>query len=303
MKNISVIGLGYVGTTSAVCFSKLGHKVYGVDINENKVAKLRLKQNPLPRVRKLDSFIQRYPFEVCYKNHKEAIINSDISFVAVETPSNKNGSLNLMPLRKACRDIGKVLKNKDKHVVVIRSTIFPGSLDILKKDLEKYSGKKEGDGFYLATNPEFLREIQALNDFFDPSYIVVGAENKSVGQKVMGCYRGIDTKKFIVDNSIAQMIKYVNNSWHGAKVAFTNEIGNLCEKLKIDGDKVMELFCKDKKLNVSTYYHRIGGPFGGHCLPKELSVIQDQSKKLKLKSYLLDAITKSNDEHKKRYKE
>lgn len=300
-KKISVIGLGYVGLVSAVCFSKLEHKVIGVDINEDKIAKIRLGLNPLERVGRLDEYIKKYSFEACLNKHRYAIMNSDISFVSVETPSKKNGSLDLRYLKNVCRTIGRSIKKKDYHSIVIRSTIFPGSLDILRKEIEKYSGKKDGEGFDLTTNPEFLREETAVDDFFNPSYIVVGARNQDIGQRVMDCYEGVNAKKFIVDNDVSQMIKYINNTWHACKVAFTNEVGNICNELDVDADKLMELFCEDEKLNVSTYYHKVGGPFGGHCLPKDLSALQDKSKKLGLKSYLINSISKSNEEHKTIY--
>lgn len=273
MSKISVIGLGYVGLVSAVCFRKLGHEIIGVDINEQKIATLKLGKNPLPEVGHLEEYLRENNFEVSLGNHKQAILNSDISFVCIETPCKKNGSLNLMPLKKACRLFGKIINDKKYHIFVIRSTIFPGSLEILKKEIEKYSKKKCGVDFDIATNPEFLREKTAIADFFDPSYVVVGADKKEIGEKVMACYNGVNAKKFIVDNNIAQMIKYANNSWHACKIAFTNEIGNMCHKLRVDGDELMKLFCEDTKLNINKYYHRIGEPFGGHCLKGE-SLIQ-----------------------------
>lgn len=179
---ISIIGLGYVGLVSAVCFSSLGHKVIGVDINEEKIATIKTGKNPLPKVQKLEGYLKNFPFEVLLDGHKIAIVETDISFICVETPTRKNGSINLTQLKKACRTIGRAIKNKSwvslqHHLVVIRSTIFPGSLEILKKEIEKSSGKKCGEDFDIATNPEFLREITAIDDFFNPSYIVVGRKS------------------------------------------------------------------------------------------------------------------------------
>lgn len=296
---ISVIGLGHVGLVSAVCFSKLGHKVIGVDIDEEIVAAIKLGKNPLQNVQKLETHLKEYPFEVLLNNHKKAIIGTSISFVCVETPTKKNGSIDLIPLKKACKVIGRAIKNKSHHLVVIRSTIFPGSIEILKKELEKSSGKVCGEDFDITTNPEFLRELVAVEDFFNPSYIVVGADKKEVGQKVMDCYDGIDSKKFIVDNNVAQMIKYANNSWHGCKVAFTNEIGKVCDSFGVDKYKLMELFCEDTRLNINKYYHKPGKAFEGHCIPKDLIVLQKKSKQLKTKNPLINSISKSNDIQKK----
>ena len=288
MKNrISVIGLGYVGSTTAIGFAKLGYRVMGVDLIYSKVNKInKLNKKGLRATLDLEG----------------PVLRSDISFVCVETPTKRNGELDLNPLKKVCKDLANVIGNKEYHLIVIRSTIFPGSLEILKKELEKFSGKKCGLDFDLATNPEFLREKTAMKDFLDPSYIVVGADNNGVGKKVMDCYNGIDAKRFVVKNDIAQMIKYVNNSWHACKVSFTNEVGAVCKKFGVNGDNLMNLFCADKKLNVSTYYHKIGGPFGGHCLPKDLTVLQNKIKEVKLKCSLIQSITESNKEQIKRGK-
>lgn len=302
MKNkISIIGLGYVGLVSAVCFSKLGHKVIGVDINGQKVAMIKTGKNPLPKVQKLEGYLKKYPFEVYLGHHRKAIMNSDITFICVETPTKKNGSLDLMPLKRACRTLGQAIKkkkylgNKRYHIFVVRSTIFPGSLDILNREIEETSGKKCGKDFDLATNPEFLREIQAVDDFFDPCYIVVGADKKEIGQRVMDCYSEINAKKFIVNNGIAQMIKYANNSWHGCKVAFTNEIALICNKAGVNADEVMKLFCEDEKLNISPYYMKPGKAYDGSCLPKDLAVLQKRGKQLGLKNPLINSISKSNE--------
>lgn len=292
---ISVIGIGYVGLVSAVCFSKLGHKVIGVDKDEQKIASIKLGKNPLPRVQNLEHHLKKAPFEVLLNNHKKAIKETDISFVCVETPTKKNGSINLIPLKKVCKVLGRAIKNKPYHLVVIRSTIFPGSIEILKKEIEKSSGKVCGKDFDVTTNPEFLRELNAIEDFFNPSYIVVGADKKEVGQKVMDCYKKINCKKFIVDSGVAQMIKYANNSWHGCKVAFTNEIGKVCDNVGVDKYKLMGLFCEDTRLNINKYYHKPGKAFEGHCIPKDLAVLQSNSKRLKIKNPLINSISRSND--------
>lgn len=297
---ISVIGLGYVGLVSAVCFSALGHKVIGVDQNEDKIAAIKVGKNPLPKVQKLEGYLKRYPFETFLDNHKEAVMKTSITFVCVQTPTNKNGSINLIPLRKVCKTIGRAIKNKPYHLIVIRSTIFPGTLEILKKEVEKSSGKKCGKDFHIATNPEFLREVQAVEDFFSPCYIVVGADETIVGNRIMGCYSKIEAKKFVVDNGTAQMIKYANNSWHGCKVAFTNEIGHICDKAGVDKYELMKLFCEDTKLNISPYYMKPGKAYGGHCLPKDLAVLQKKGKQMKLKNLLINSISKSNEIQEKR---
>ena len=300
MKNkISIIGMGYVGITSAVCFTKLGHSVIIVDIDSEKVEKIKAGINPLKEVKKLDDYLKKNPFEVYLNQHRKAVMDSDITLVCIQTPTKKNGQLDLMPLKKVCRTLGQTIKNKKYHIFVIRSTIFPGSLDILRKEIEKTSGKKCGKDFDLAVNPEFLREKHAIDDFFDPSFIIVGGKQR-IAEKVISLYDKIDAKKFIVSEGIGQMIKYVSNSFHALKVAYTNEIGTLCKKLGIDGKKLMEIFVQDTKLNISPYYHTPGKAYGGACLSKDTQVLQTNAKKLKVKCPIIQSIEKSNKEHKKR---
>lgn len=296
MVNISVIGLGFVGITTAIGFAEFGHEIIGVDKDKNKVDLLNKGISPLPLslpLPGLDKLLNQNEVFATL-DIKKAVLNSEISFICVQTPTIK-GRLDLNPLKVACRQIGEALREKDHHLVVIRSTVFPGSYEILKGIIEKASKKKCGREFDMALNPEFFREKTAVQDFFNPSFIVVGAENKKIGKKVLECYDGIEAKKFIVKPEIAQMIKYLCNSWHACKIVFTNEIGRICEKIGIDGDKLMGLFCEDTKLNISPYYHKIGNAFSGSCLPKDLKVLQTKAKELKVKCPLIDSISKSNE--------
>jgi len=299
---ISVFGLGYVGAVTAACLAKLGHKVIGVDIVKYKVDFLN---NGEPPVEEKD--LRELVEEVVLKgrlsattNSKEAILNSELSFVCVGTPPKKDGDIDIEPLKRTMNDIGKVLKEKEYHVVVIRSTIFPGTFEKLKKILEDVSGKKEGKDFALAVNPEFLREGSAINDFFYPPYIIVGANKKEICRKIFEVYKKIKCKKFIVNGKIAQAIKYVNNSWHALKVSFANEISSICKKLDIDSKKLMGLFCEDKQLNISSYYLKPGFAYGGSCLPKDTEVLRVNAKKLKLNAPIINSIQESNFEHIKR---
>ncbi len=275
--NISVFGLGFVGGTTANCMSEIGNNVYGLDINEEKFKSINKEV-------------------VTTKDCKLAIKNTDISFICVETPCNKSGNIDLTALKRVCKQIGGQLRNKDDHVVVIRSTVFPNSLEILKKILEKESGKTCGEGFHLATNPEFLREVHAKEDFMNPIFIIIGTSNNEVADEILDCYKNIDSSKFVIPINAAPIFKYICNAWHSCKVAFTNEVGDICNENNIDGDEIMRIFCTDKSLNISEKYHKIGKKYGGHCLPKDISVLQHN---IKEKYYLINAISKSNDENKR----
>ena len=301
---ISVIGTGYVGTSVVAGFSKLGHKIICVDKDEKKVDLINKGKSPIKN-KLADRLIKEGIKNGKIKstlNLEEAILNSKISFVCVETPAKKDGSLDLTSLKKVCKDIGKILKYKGYHIIVFKSTMFPGSLDILKIILEKSSGKKCGKDFDIAMNPEFLRAKTATEDFLNPSMIVIGAKDKKVSRKVMSCYKRIDIKKFIVDEGVAQMIKYVNNPFHALKVVFTNEIAAVCKKVNIDSKKLMGLFCEDTHLNISSYYLKPGEAYGGLCLSKDLAVLQKNANRLKVKCPVIKSISESNEIQKKRDK-
>lgn len=290
---ISIIGLGYVGCISAAAFAKMGHKVVAVDIIKEKVDAINNGRAVIYE-KGLNNLIKE---QIDNGNlhatmDYTAILNTDISFICVGTPSTKDGDIDIKQLKNVYKKINEVFKGKsNKHIVVIRSTIFPGSLKILG-ELSR--------GLSVATNPEFLREGSAIKDFFNPPYIIIGAEKKEIGDKVMSCYNKIKAKKYIVKPGIAQMIKYANNSWHGAKVVFANEIGTLCKRFDVDAQKLMKLFCEDNILNLSPYYLKPGFSYGGSCLGKDLSVLVSRAKKEGIKTPLLNSIKLSNDEHTQR---
>lgn len=299
---ISIFGMGYVGLVSSVCFAKLGNKIIGVESVPYKIEMLKKGKITIEEKGLNEVFQEQFKRSnlVVTNDAREAILNTDISFICVGTPPKKNGSLDLKYLKKVSREIAIVLKDKDYHIVVIRSTMFPGSLDIIKEIFEKYSGKRCGKDFDLAVNPEFLREGSAIKDFFNPPYIIIGAERSEIGKQALKCYNGIQSKKFIVKPDLAQMIKYSNNSWHGLKVSFANEIGAICKKIDVDGKKLMGLFCEDTELNLSPYYLKPGFAYGGSCLPKDTSALKMKSRELGLVTPIIDSISKSNFEQIKR---
>lgn len=297
--NISVFGLGYVGSVTAACLANNGHHVIGVDIKKEKVDTINNGFSPIIE-KGLDALINKTVTSGRLKassSVETAIGDSNCSLICVGTPSNIDGSINLDHLKRVCQDIGIALKDKKEyHVVTIRSTVIPGTTEkILIPILEKSSGKKHGSDFGVCTNPEFLREGQAIKDFYDSEMIVIGRNDEEAALVLEEMYRGIDAPIYKVDIKTAEMIKYANNSFHGLKVAFANEIGVICKKLGLDGRDVMEIFCKDHKLNLSPYYLKPGFAFGGSCIPKDLRAILHKSKELELETPVIDSIMKSND--------
>lgn len=295
---ISIFGLGYVGTVSAGCLATDGHSVIGVDPNKTKVD--LINQGVSPIVEKdigemiaaaVKNNLLRATLDV-----RDAVMNSDISLVCVGTPSQLNGNLDLSHVRKVCEQIGAALKEKSAfHVVVARSTMLPGSMrSVVIPALESYSGKRAGVDFGVCNNPEFLREGTAVFDYYNPPKTVIGETDNKAGELLMQLYAKMSAPLIRTEVETAEMVKYADNTWHAIKVAFANEIGNLCKAEGIDGHKVMEIFCQDTKLNLSPYYMKPGFAFGGSCLPKDVRALMYKGKSLDMDLPLINAILPSN---------
>ena len=299
--NISIFGLGYVGAVTAACLAKGNHGVIGVDIKEEKVEAMNHGKAPFYE-KNLDDLISHAVEKDrlrATEDVKEAVENSQISLICVGTPSNPDGSLNLDHVKRVCEDIGTALKYKNEfHVVVIRSTVLPGSTEnILIPILKKTSKKKSSIDFGVCVNPEFMREGQAIYDFFNPERIVIGESNKESGDSVVQIYDDIHATVIRTDIKTAEMVKYVDNTFHAIKVTFANEIGSICKRWGIDAHELMNIFCRDRKLNLSPYYLKPGFAFGGSCLTKDLSALLSRAGELKLNCPLLESIIPSNHEH------
>jgi GDP-mannose 6-dehydrogenase len=231
------------------------------------------------------------------ENQDEAINQTELSFVCVGTPSQANGNLDLTYIRRVCELIGRALKNKTvRHTVVIRSTILPGTMrDIVIPTLEENSGKKAGADFGVCNNPEFLREGSAVKDFDSPPKTVIGEFDRTSGELLTSLYAKLEAPFIRTDLETAEMVKYVDNSWHALKIGFANEIGNLCKSFGIDAHAVMKIFCEDKKLNISSAYLMPGFAFGGSCLPKDLRALAYKAKTNDLQLPIMGAILLSNE--------
>lgn len=297
--NISIFGLGYVGCVSMGCLSKEGHNLIGVDIDEIKVD---LINNGLPTVKEkgLDVLIEkgvRNKIIKATKDYKKAVKNTDVSIVTVGTPKSMDGSLNLTYLINTCLQIGASLnQKKNNHYILIRSTIPPGTCSML---IEQIIEKTDNKNFSIIYNPEFLREGSAIDDYMNPPLTIIGSNFKQIPQLMNQLFSSVKGEKFYCDLNVSEIMKYVNNSFHALKIAFSNEIGSICKSLNIDGLKVMELVCQDTKLNISPYYMKPGFPYGGSCLPKDLSGLKSLSKNNNLNTPLINSINKSNDSYTK----
>ena len=295
---ISVFGLGYVGAVTAACLAKAGHKVIGVDPNPTKTGLVGKGHSPIIEdgVGKMISDAVAKGLLSATTDAAAAISDSDISMVCVGTPSKKNGDLDLTYIKRVCEEIGAELARKDTyHVVVVRSTMLPGSTrSVVIPALESSSGKTAGVDFGVCVNPEFLREGSAVFDYYNPPKTVIGEQDSRGGDMVEALYAGLEAPLIRVKIEVAEMTKYVDNSWHALKVAFGNEVGSICKAIGIDSHDVMNVFMQDTKLNISTAYLLPGFAFGGSCLPKDLRAINYKAKGLDIDVPVLRSVLPSN---------
>lgn len=301
---ISVFGMGYVGFVSAACFASRGHQVVGVDPNETKLDAIQAGQAPLVEqgIAELMADVAQSGRLSVTTDVAAAVAATDVSLVCVGTPSAPNGSLSTVYLERVARDIGRALRDKDdRHVVVIRSTMLPGTAgDLLAPILEAESGKTVGVDFGLCVNPEYLREGTSIADFFDPPKTVIGQSDDRSGDVVAALYEGIPGSVYRVPIAIAEMSKYVDNSFHALKVAFANEIGSVCKAVDVDSHAVMDIFAADRKLNISPAYLKPGFAFGGSCLPKDLRALHHLGVRRDVDLPLISSVLESNSAHLRR---
>jgi len=297
---ISVFGLGYVGTVSAGCLAATGHEVVGVDPVQTKVDLINNGQSPIIEV-DIGEMIGRAVSEERLRATNDvtrAIQDTQLSFVCVGTPSQPNGNLDLKYVRRVCEEIGLALKEKgdEWHTIVVRSTILPGTMcQVVIPALECCSGKTAGVDFGVCYNPEFLREGSAVKDFYCPPKTVIGELDKASGDLVATLYSGLPGPLIRTTLKVAEMVKYSDNSWHALKIGFANEVGNICKSFGIDAHEVMEIFCQDRKLNISSAYLLPGFAFGGSCLPKDLRALSYRAKISDLDLPIMKSILESNE--------
>jgi GDP-mannose 6-dehydrogenase len=298
-KRLSVFGMGYVGCVSAACFAREGHQVIGVDVNPTKVGLINSGQSPIVEEgigELVESMVASGRLRAT-DDVREAVAESEISLVCVGTPSNKNGSLDLRYVERVSEQIGEVLVERGgHHTVVIRSTVLPGTVeDLVIPALERASGRSIGDGFEVCMNPEFLREGTSIKDFYAPPFTLVGGSSAQASEFVAELYAGVEAPVYLTEIKVAEMVKYICNCFHGLKVSFANEVGNMAKALDIDSHQVMDIFCQDTKLNLSPYYLKPGFAFGGSCLPKDIRAALYRARELDVDTPVLASILPSND--------
>ncbi|MBB4816846.1 MULTISPECIES: GDP-mannose 6-dehydrogenase [Pseudomonas] len=295
---ISIFGLGYVGAVCAGCLSARGHEVVGVDVSTTKIDLINNGKSPIVEPG-LEELLQQGRKTGRLRGTTDvaaAVRDTEVSFICVGTPSKKNGDLELDYIEGVCREIGFALRDKsERHTVVVRSTVLPGTvMNVVIPIIEDCSGKKAGDDFGVAVNPEFLRESTAIKDYDFPPMTVIGELDKASGDLLETLYRELDAPIIRKEVQVAEMIKYTCNVWHAAKVTFANEIGNIAKAVGVDGREVMDVICQDHKLNLSKYYMRPGFAFGGSCLPKDVRALNYRASSLDVEAPLIGSLMRSN---------
>jgi UDPglucose 6-dehydrogenase len=294
--NLSIVGTGYVGLVTGACFAKLGHSVTCVDIDEEKVQKINQGVSPIYE-EGVDNFLTTYKNKIiATTEYTQAIMDTDITFICVGTPSLRNGNIDLTFVKEATKHIATLLKKKERwHLIVVKSTVLPGTTqDIVLPLLEQYSEKKVGKDMGLAMNPEFLKEGVAIQDFLQPDRIVIGCSDEKSRTTLRELYKNFTCPIVETSLSAAEMIKYASNAFLATKISFINEIGNLCKKLRIDTYAVAEGMGLDKRIGRAFLDSGIG--WGGSCFPKDVDALIAWAKEIKEDARIIEATNAVNDD-------
>ncbi len=302
---IVIFGLGYVGFTAACCIASEGHSVTGIDVSDKKVAAIMRGEAPIvePLVGEMLQSGLAKGLISATTELDGALDGADLAIVCVGTPSAADGSHNMRFIAEVSRHIALALKPGRIHALTVayRSTIRPGSIDeLIEPIFRSILGAERMIDVELVYNPEFLREGSAVKDYFEPPKIVIGTKDGQPNAPMTELNKTIKATTFVVGYREAEFTKFVDNSWHAVKVAYANEIGRVCLQLGIKASKVHEIFVSDTKLNISPYYTRPGGAFGGSCLPKDVRALQYIAADCGANTHLVDSLLRSNEAHKHR---
>lgn len=300
-KNISIFGLGYVGCVGAGCLASHGHRIIGVDLQKSKVEFIN-SGKPTIIEKDVDELMaeQHGAGRIsATTNGAEAVLSTEVSFICVGTPSTENGHLDLRGIRKVAEEIGRALREKtEPHVIAIRSTVLPGTNEEITAIIARESGKRDGKDFSVVSNPEFLREGSSVADFHDPPFTLIGSQCEWAVDLMREIYAKLEAPFLVTEPRIAELMKYVCNSFHALKITFANEVGHICKKLGIDSHELMEIFCCDERLNISKAYLKPGFAYGGSCLPKDLKALCTIAHDYYLQTPLLESVSRSNEHQK-----
>ena len=294
MASICVIGTGYVGLVSAVCFASLSHMVSCVDLDERKVRRINSGKPTIyePGIEKPLAWAARKRRLVASTDYSDAMRDADFSFICVGTPSREDGSTDLSYVHKCASSIGWALAKRKKpgrHVVVMKSTVPPGTTESLEPAIRREGAKDFG----LCMNPEILREGNAMHDFMKPDRIVVGAAKQRDADAVAKLYSRINKPLLKTDLRTAEMIKYASNAFLATKISFANELANMCEKFGVDVYGVADGMGHDRRIGRG--FLNAGAGFGGSCLKKDSGSLLHETRLRGFDAKILRAAMDTND--------
>jgi GDP-mannose 6-dehydrogenase len=298
---ISVFGMGYVGAVSAACLARDGHAVVGIDVDPLKLELLRSGRSPIVEegIQQLTSDVVKTGRFTVTSDVHAAIRDTELSFVCVGTPSSPNGNQDLTAIRRVTQSIGQAIAAKsDYHTVILRSTVQPGTVaGLMEPILTEASGKRANTDFGVGFQPEFLREGTSIKDYDNPPFTVIGTESDRSAALLRELFGHLPCEFLVTSIGVAEMLKYACNAFHAVKVTFANEIGRMAQAVQVDSREVMDLVCRDRRLNISPAYLRPGFAFGGSCLPKDLRALNYVGKTKDVVTPMLSAVLGSNRAH------
>lgn len=296
---ISVFGLGYVGVVTAACLAQAGHDVIGVDVLATKVDQVKRGRSPIvePGLADLVRAGVAQGRLRATRDARHATRDSEMAIVCVGTPSDANGGLDTTHVRAVVSEIGSALrKSEQPFLLVMRSTMLPGTMrQLVIPTFEHALGRSVGEGTEVVFHPEFLREGTSVADFNEPPKIVIGERIEGSGARLMALYEHIAAPRMVTSLEVAEAVKYADNCFHAVKVTFANEIGQVCQAHGVDGQAVMDIVCRDTKLNISPRYLKPAFAFGGSCLPKDLRAFLAAAQERKVATPMLRNVLTSNN--------
>jgi UDPglucose 6-dehydrogenase len=296
---VSIVGSGYVGTTIAACFADLGHEVTNVDIDETVVATINAGESPISEPGLDDLLAEHGGDRMHATTDYGAVLDTDLTFLALLTPSTDDGGIDLSYMEAAAETLGETLAGASgEHTVVVKSTVVPGTTaDVITPIVEDASGMTAGEDLHVAMNPEFLREGTAVEDFLHPDKVVFGSTDAGAIERLRELYDPLLARHGapVVETGTreAEMIKYANNAFLASKVSLINDIGNVCKELGVDAYEVADAIGLDDRIGAK--FLRSGLGWGGSCFPKDVKAIIHSAKERDYDPAMLEAAIEVND--------
>lgn len=293
---ISIFGTGYVGSVTGICLSDWGHEIIFTDTDRTRLDKIEQGYPPVHE-QGLGELLRKNKGNISTNNDPDVVVyHSELSFICVGTPSREDGSIDLRYVKTVAGNIGAAISRKQGiHTVIVKSSVIPGTIEnTVIPILEETSGKKIGEGFRVASNPEFLREGSAVYDFFHPDRVIIGSNDEMVSKKLKELYNPLECPMMITSIKTAEMIKYVSNAFLATKISFANEIGNLCKANGTDSYEVFQGVGMDSRINPAFFRSGIG--FGGSCFPKDVRALIAYAKMSGIELPILDAVMRTNED-------